>query len=228
MRDPVGTRISSDSGRHWATIVGVVGDVRQNRLDGDVTDEIYFPVSTSGAGDLRVFLRTSGAMPPVVRALRAAVADVDNQQPVSSVETLEQVRGAQLAEPRLTTSLLSLFAALALILTATGLAGVIGYGVTQRLPEIAIRMALGANSARVVALVMRDGLAIVALGLLVGFGVSLGASRVVGKLLFHVAATDVATYVVVVAVILGTAIGACLVPSRRALRTDPAGVFRGG
>jgi putative ABC transport system permease protein len=227
-KDPVGTRITPDSGHTWVTIVGVVGDVRQGRLDGDVTDEIYFPVVVSGNNDLRVFLRTAGAMPPVVRALRAAVAEIDNQQPVSAVQTLEQVRGAQLAEPRLTTTLLSSFAILALVLTATGLAGVIGYGVTQRLPEIAIRMALGADSARVVRLVMRDGLAIVAAGLVVGFGIAYVASHLITKLLFQVAATDISTYAVVVAVVLGTAVLSCLVPSRRALRANPAAVFRGG
>jgi ABC-type antimicrobial peptide transport system permease subunit len=167
-------------------------------------------------------------MPPVVRTLRAAVAEIDNQQPVSAVQTLEQVRGAQLAEPRLTTTLLSSFAILALVLTATGLAGVIGYGVTQRLPEIAIRIALGADSARVVRLVMRDGLAIVVAGLVVGFGIAYVASHLITKLLFQVAATDISTYAVVVAVVLGTAVLSCLVPSRRALRADPAAVFRGG
>lgn len=227
-RNPLGTRVSSDSGRHWVTIVGVVGDVRQNRLDGDITDEIYFPVVTSGNGDLRVFLRTTGALPPVIRALRAAVADIDNQQPVSSVQTLEQVRGAQLAEPRLTTTLLSSFATLALILTATGLAGVIGYGVTQRLPEIAIRMALGADGRRIVGLVLRDGLAIVFVGLAAGIGISLGATHLIRQLLFSVTPGDVATYVIAIVVILGTAIGACLVPSRRALGADPTAVFRAG
>jgi predicted permease len=227
-RDPVGTRVSSDSGRHWFTIVGVVGDVRQSRLDADVTDEVYFPVLSRGASDIRVFLRTSGAMPPVLKALRAAVGEIDNQQPVSSVQTLEEVRGAQLAEPRLTTTLLAAFATLALLLTATGLAGVIGYTVTQRLPEIAIRMALGADKGRVVALVVRDGLAIVVLGLVVGLGVAAAASRLITKLLFHVTVTDTWTYVAVAAVILGTAAAACLVPSRRALRADPAQVFRAG
>ena len=226
-RDPIGTRITADSGRHWVTIVGVVGDVRQNRLDGDVTDEIYFPVVMSGNNDLRVFLRTTGALPPIVRALRAAVADIDNQQPVSAIQTLEQVRGAQLAEPRLTTTLLMSFAMLALVLTATGLAGVIGYSVTQRLPEIAIRMALGADGRRVVALVMRDGLAIVFVGLFVGLGISFGATRLIRQLLFSVTPGDVATYAVATAVILGTAIVACLVPSRRALGADPTVVFRG-
>ncbi|HEY5062412.1 MAG TPA: FtsX-like permease family protein, partial [Gemmatimonadaceae bacterium] len=179
-----------------------------------------------------VFIRTAGrtgaAMPAVVRGLRAAVHDVDDQQPVSSVETLEQVRGAQLAEPRLTTTLLASFAALALLLTATGLGGVIGYGVTQRLPEIAIRMALGATKRKVTALVVRDGLTIVIVGLVVGLGASMAGSRLIGKLLFHVTATDAVTYLMVAIVILGTATAACLAPARRAMGTDPARVMRGG
>jgi putative ABC transport system permease protein len=227
-RDPIGTRISADSGRHWLPVVGVVGDVRMQGLDQDVTDEIYVPVVGSGSLGLRVFLRTAGAMPPVVNALRAAVHELDPQQPVSSIQTLEQVRGAQLAEPRLTTALLMVFAAVALVLTATGLAGVIGYGVTQRLPEIAIRIALGAGRSRVLALVMRQGLAIVLVGLVVGLMVALEGSRLLSKLLFHVTPTDVGTYAAVGAVILATSAIACFLPSRRALRADPARVFRAG
>jgi predicted permease len=227
-RDPVGTRISSDSGKHWSTVIGVVGDVRQNRLDADVTDEIYLPISADGSGDLRVFMRVSGAMPPVLTALKSAVRALDEQQPISQVQTLEEVRGAQLAEPRLTTTLLGAFASLTLLLTATGLAGVIGYGVTQRLPEIAIRMALGANTGKVLALVMRDALLIVVVGLIVGLGASAAGSKLIRGLLFHVAPSDVATYVLVAVVILAMATAACFAPSRRALRADPATVFRAG
>jgi len=227
-RDPIGTRISADSGRNWLTIVGVVGDVHVKGLDQDVTDEIYVPVASSGSSDLRVFLRTIGPVPPVARALRALVNDVDPQQPVSSVETLEQVRGAQLAEPRLTTALLLVFAIVALVLTATGLAGVIGYSVTQRLPEIAIRLALGATRARVLGLVMRQGLAIVAIGIVIGLGIALEGGSAVSKLLFRVAPTDVLTYVAMGGLILATAALACFIPSRRALQTDPARVFRAG
>lgn len=226
-RDPIGTRISADSGKSWLTVVGVVGDVRMQGLDQDVTDEVYIPLVSSGSLDLRAFLRTTGAMPPVVNALRAAVHELDPQQPVSSLQTLEQVRGAALAEPRLTTTLLTVFAIVALILTATGLAGVIGYGVTQRLPEIAIRVALGATASRVLALVMRQGLAIVVVGLVIGLVAALEGSRLVAKLLFHVTPTDALTYTGVALVILATAAAACFVPSRRALRTDPARVFRG-
>ncbi len=225
-RDPVGTRISADSGKHWATIVGVAGDVHQNRLDGDVTDEVYIPLLTSGASDLRVFLRTTGALPPVIKAMRDAVHEVDPTQPVSSVQSLEEVRGAQLAEPRLTVTLLSVFAAIALLLTATGLGGVIAYGVTQRLPEIAIRVALGASARQVLALVLREGLFVVAVGLVIGLALAAWASRLVSGLLYHVPSTDVLTYVVVTLVIGGAAGLACFLPSRRALGADPAQVFR--
>jgi putative ABC transport system permease protein len=225
--DPIGSRITPDSGKTWLTIVGVAGNVRTSLTDPEVTDVVYVPVLAAASSDLRVFLRTTGAMPPVEKALRAAVRDIDPQQPVSSVQTLEQVRGAQLAEPRLTTTLVSAFAVLALVLTATGLSGVIAYGVTQRLPEIGIRIALGATRGRVLALVMREGLMIVALGLAVGWGVSVAVRGLVSRLLFHVGATDPATYVMVAAVILGTATVACFIPSRRALRADPARVFRG-
>jgi predicted permease len=226
--DPIGTRISADSGRHWLTVVGVVGDVRMQGLDQDVTDEIYFPVLSGGSLGLRVFLRTTGAVPPVVNALRAAIHEIDSRQPVSGIETLEQVRGAQLAEPRLTTTLLIVFAIVALVLTATGLAGVIGYGVTQRLPEIAIRVALGATASRVLMLVMRQGLTIVVLGLVVGLSAAIEASRLVAKLLFHVAPTDALTFAGVAVLILSTSAIACFIPSRRALRADPARVFRAG
>jgi len=225
-RDPIGTRISTDSGRTWLTVIGVVGNVRMQGLDQDVTDEIYVPVVSTGSGDLRVFLRTTGPMPPVINALRSAVHGIDSQQPVSSIQTLEQVRGAQLAEPRLTTSLLLVFALVALVLTATGLAGVIGYGVTQRLPEIGIRVALGATSGRVLMLVMRQGMTIVVIGLVVGLGVALEGGRLVAKLLFHIAPTDAVTFTSVGALILATAAIACFLPSRRALRADPARVFR--
>ena len=227
-RDPIGMRISPDSGEHWLTVVGVVGNVRRSLTDPEVNDMIYVPILAAAASDLRVFLRTVGPMPPVEKALRATVQDIDPQQPVSNVETLEQARGAQLAEPRLTTTLVTAFAVLALVLTATGLSGVIAYGVAQRLPEIGIRVALGATNGRVLALVMREGLFIVAVGLAAGWGVAIEISRFATRLLFHVGATDLATYAAVAAVIFGTATAACVIPSRRALRADPARVFRGG
>jgi putative ABC transport system permease protein len=229
-RDPIGTRITADSGRHWFTVVGVVGDVRQTRLDQDITDELYLTVANETPGDLRVFLRTSGATggpaPAVVSRLREVVRALDDKQPIVSIQTLDQVRGVQLEEPRLTTVLLASFAALALILTATGLGGIVAYAVSQRLPEIAVRLALGANHASVLRLVVRDGVGSVAIGLVVGGALALATSRFASALLYQVAPTDAVTYLAVAAMLLMTAVAACLLPARRALRVDPARVLR--
>jgi predicted permease len=226
-RDPIGTRITTDSGRTWLTVVGVVGDVRHRLADADVVDAVYVPVATTSSYSLEVFLRSTGPLPSVEQELRAAVRDVDAQQPVSGVQTLEHARGAQLAEPRLTATLVVVFAVLALVLTATGLSGVVAYGVTQRLPEIGIRIALGATHSRVLALVMRDGLVIIASGLAVGLAASFAMRGMVAHLLVRVGATDASTYAGVAVMLFGTAAVACLVPSWRALKTDPARVLRG-
>jgi predicted permease len=227
-RDPIGTRITPDSGRSWFTVVGVVGNVRHRLTDPEVTDVVYVPVAAVSAWDLRVFLRATAPMPLVEKELRAAVRDVDAQQPVSNVQSLEQVRGAQLAEPRLMTTLVAAFAVIALVLTATGLSGVIAYGVTQRLPEIGIRVALGATRGSVLALIMREGLAIVAVGVAAGCVATIAMRGLVAHLLFHVRVTDAPTYAGVAIAIVVTAAIACFVPSRRALAADPARVFRGG
>jgi len=105
---------------------------------------------------------------------------------------------------------------------------VIAYGVANRLPEIAIRLALGSTQERVLLLVMRQGLTLVLVGLAIGFGIALEGSRLVGTLLFHVAPTDLLTYVTVATLLLATAALACFIPSRAAMKADPAAVFRGG
>ncbi len=227
-RDPIGTRITPDSGRSWFTVVGIVGNVRHRLTDPEVTDVVYVPVAAVSSWDLRVFLRATAPMPLVEKELRAAVRDLDAQQPVSNVQSLEQVRGAQLAEPRLATTLITAFAVIALVLTATGLSGVIAYGVTQRLPEIGLRIALGATRGRVLSLVMREGLAIVAVGVAAGWVATIAMRGLVAHLLFHVRVTDAPTYAGVAIAIVVTAAIACFVPSRRALAADPARVFRGG
>jgi putative ABC transport system permease protein len=228
-RDPIGTRITFNGGRTWREVVGVVGNVRHRLADPAVTDAVYLPIlASSSLYDLRVFVRAAGPLPAVEQAVRAVVRDVDPQQPVSDVETLEQARGAQLVEPRLTTTLVGVFAVLALVLTATGLSGVVAFGVAQRLPEIAIRVALGATRRRVLALVVREGLVIVVVGLFVGSVASIATRGVVSHLLFGVRATDAATYAAVVLTILGTAAAACAAPSWRALKAEPARILRGG
>lgn len=227
-RNPIGTRISTDSGKTWNTVVGVAGDVRQTGLDQDVADEVYFPAAVFPPGDIRILIRYQHASAPVAAGLRTLVHSIDPQQAIVAIQTLEDVRGTRLSEPRLTTTLLLTFAAVALVLAATGLAGVVGYSVSQRIPEIAIRMALGADGRRIVGLVGRDGLMVVAVGLGAGAAAALALSRFVKSLLFGIQPNDLPTYLGVAAVLLAASVAACLGPARRAVAADPARVLRGG
>jgi putative ABC transport system permease protein len=225
-QDPVGQQISFDGGRHWGTIVGVAGDVHQNSLSQEVTDEVYVPYYTNTTNDIRVLVRTTGDPSPMGAEIRNAVREIDPRQPVVSVQTLEQVRGTRLSEPRVTTALLTSFAILALVITAAGLAGVIAYTVNQRLNEIGIRIALGAGGGSVVWLIMRQGLVLVAAGLVAGIATSLAVTKLMSGLLYDTPPTDGTTFVGVAALLVAIAAGACLLPARRALTVDPVQALR--
>ena len=227
-RNPVGTRISTDSGKTWNPVVAVAGDVKQNGLDHDAGEQVYFPAGIIPPADLRAFVRFRGPVAPVAAALRRTVHELDPQQAIVSIQTMDDVRGAQLSEPRLTSALLASFACVALVLAATGLAGILTHSVAQRVPEIAIRMALGADAGRIVRLVSRDGLAIVVAGLVFGGGLALSLSRFIRAVLFEIQPTDIATYAGVALLLLVTAAVACLAPVRRAVTTDAARILRSG
>jgi predicted permease len=225
-QDALGQQLSLDGGRHWLTIVGVAGDVHQNGLSADVTDEIYIPYFINTTNDFRVLVRTTNDPTPMGAEIRNAVREIDPKQPVVSIQTLEQVRGTRLSEPRVTTALLGSFAILALVITAAGLAGIIAYSVNQRLNEIGIRLALGADGRAVVWLVMRQGLGLVIAGLVAGVATSLAVTKLMSGLLYDTPATDGATFVGVGALLLAIAMGACLLPARRALTVDPVRALR--
>jgi putative ABC transport system permease protein len=142
------------------------------------------------------------------------------------VQTLEEVRGEALASPRLTTTLLLLFALLALSITAAGLGGVVAFSVSQRTQEIGVRMALGAGRGEVLAMVLGDGLRLVVMGLVLGTGAAVVLSRLLTGLLFHVPAVDPITYAAMGLVLLLIAAVACLAPARRAATVDPLVALR--
>jgi predicted permease len=225
-KDPIGQQISLNGGRTFVPVVGVVGDVHQNGLSGDVTDEIYLSYQINPTTDIRVLVRTAGDPTPMGKAIRDAVKELDPKQPVVSIQTLDQLRGATLSEPRVTTALLSSFAILALVITAAGLAGVISYGVSQRINEIGIRLALGAEANSVVWLVMRQGMWLVVAGLAAGVAMAIFATRLMSRLLFNTPPTDVATFAAVAATLTAVTIAACWVPARRALKIDPVQALR--
>jgi predicted permease len=219
--DPVGSRITFDDGASWITIVGVTGDVKQYGLDREVTGELYAPILQSPILYANLFVRTASDPMGIARQMREAVYAVDPQQPVSDVQTMEQVRSESLASPRLTATLLGLFAALALVITASGIGGVMALWVTQRTHEIGIRMALGASQAKVLRMVLGQGLALVLAGLAAGIVGALALNRMLSGMLFGVAPTDPPTYAAVAVVLLAAAATACLAPARRATSIDP-------
>ena len=227
-KDAVGQQISIDNGAHWLTIGGIVGDVHQNGLSKDVTDEIYLPLfNPQNTGtDTRVLVRTAGDPTPMGNAIRAAVHEIDSRQPVVSIQTLEQLRGATLSEPRVTTALLLSFAVLALVITGAGLGGVIAYGVTQRTNEIGVRVALGAERSSIVWLVMRQGLVVATAGLAIGIALSLVLTNLMTNLLFATPATDGLTFLAVAVALIGVAALSCALPARRALKIDPLQALR--
>lgn len=226
--DPVGKRIEIEVDRGkmaWAEIVGVVGDVRQYSLAEAPADEVFFSIRQfPGLGTCLV--RSDGDPRRLERAVRAAVHAIGPEQPVDRIRTLEEVRAGALDSQRLTATLLLLFATLALTITATGIAGVVGFSVGQRRQEFGIRMALGALPGAVRGMVLRQGMRHVAVGLALGLAAALVLTRLWANLLYEVSPTDPPTFLVVAVMLLGVAALSCFIPARRATSVDPMVALR--
>jgi putative ABC transport system permease protein len=218
--DPIGRRISFDRGQTWLTVVGVVGDVRQYGLDREPPDEIYIPLAQAQFGG-NLLVRTAVDPMSVAKLMREAVYEVDSDTAVDRVQTLEQVRSDAVASPRLTAILLAMFAGLALVITAAGIAGVMALSVNQRTHELGVRLALGATPGKVLRMVMRQGMSFVLIGLSVGLGGALLLGRLMSSLLFAVEPTDPITFLAVAFVLIAVAAAACFVPARRVTSIDP-------
>jgi putative ABC transport system permease protein len=225
-QDPIGQRVTFDNGQNWATIVGVVANAR-SQIDSAPQDEIHFPLRAGNAltaGALVV--RTHGAPTGSGHELREAIRRVDPQQPVTRIETLDQVRTRALASPTLIATLLGLFALLALVITAAGIGGVLAFSVNQRTQEIGIRMALGASRGAVLQMVLRQGLLLVLIGLAMGTIAALFLVRLMKEVLYGISPTDPLTFLAVAAVLLAVAALACLLPARRATAVNPIAALR--
>ena len=220
--DPVGTRISSDRGQNWFTVVGVVGDVKQFGLAQETVAQIYLPLSQSRTGFAgQILVRTAGDPAAFGQLLRDTVHAVDPLQPVENVQTLDDLRSEALAAPRLTATLLGVFAGLALLVTLAGIGGVIATTVTQRTKEFGVRMALGASRDSVLLMVLRQGLLMVGIGLVIGIGGALAAGRVLSAYLYQTAPRDPMIFAGVALVFLLAGVLACFMPARRATTVDP-------
>jgi putative ABC transport system permease protein len=228
-QDPIGRRIKmglANSDAPWMTVVGVTGDVRQWGLDDRIYPEFFRPYTQAAWPFMTVVVRTASAPGAFIDPVKKAIAGIDPDQPVSSVETMEEVVRASLGPRRFPMLLLSVFAALALVLAAVGISGVVSYAVTQRTHEIGIRVALGANKMDVLRLVVRQSMLWAGAGTALGILGSLGVMRMLGSLLYGVRPADPLVLAAVSALLMGVALLACYVPARRAARVDPMTALR--
>ncbi len=231
-QEPLGRRFkigSSDNPNPWLVVIGVVGDVRQTSLDQTLKPEMY----VSHLQDRRFFaiprdlvVRTTGDPLAMAAAVRGEIWKLDKDLPLFRVQTMEQILSVSVAGQRFNTLLLTVFAALAIILAAVGIYGVMSYATTQRTHEIGIRVALGASARDVLGLVMRQGLILTISGVTVGLAGAFALTRVMTGLLFGVSATDPLTFIVIALLLTAVSLLACYIPALRATEVDPMVALR--
>jgi len=218
--DVIGKRVTFDRGQHWTTIVGVMADTKEYGLERPVPDELYLPVAQNGFVPLLV-MRTAADPMGLASAVRATLHDFDPQLAVDQVNTVERLEHESLTAPRVVTVLLSIFAALALVISACGIAAVMALSVRQRTQELGIRMALGAAPGSIVNMVVRQGLLLAVIGTLAGIGGAIVLTRLLRTLLYETSPTDSLTFVGVSVLFLAIAAVSCLIPARQVTEIDP-------
>ncbi len=213
----------------WGQIVGVVAHIRhygvdqakQFELGQEGREQAYFPYAQSPSNRMYLAIKTGVDPLSLTSAVRDAVLSLDREVPVYEVKTMDQLVTSSLAQRQLNMILFAAFSAIALILAAVGIYGVMSYSVTQRTHEIGIRMALGAQQSSVLSLVVRQGMTLALAGVAIGLGFAVALTRLMSSLLFGVSATDPVTFAAIAAILTGVALVACLVPAHRATRVDP-------
>ncbi|MBV9128388.1 MAG: ABC transporter permease, partial [Verrucomicrobia bacterium] len=226
--DPIGQRIQldpSDPQAPWTTIIGVAGDVHHRALE-DVRYGIYRPNTQAGHSLNHFAVRTTGDPSTLITTVRRTIAAVDPTQAATDFATMEQQLAVHLARPRFTALLLNCLSALAVLLAAVGIYGIVGYAVAERTGELGIRLALGAQAADILRLVIGENLRLVAVGIVCGLGGALALTRLLHKLLFGVSAADPLTYAAVATTLLSVALLACWIPARQATKVDPLVALR--
>jgi len=227
--DPIGKRIRfgpPEDNEPWHTIVGVVREVKHDRLDASTRMSVYLPFAQMPIGGSSLAIRSAGRPENITGAVRAQLRELDPDLPLTQVRPMTEVVARSVWQPRLYTALFGVFAAVALILATVGIYGVMSYAVTQRTREIGLRMALGAERKDVLKLVVGHGVVITAIGIGAGLAAAVGLTRLMSSLLFGVTTTDPITFAAVSVVLAGVALGACFVPAMRAARVDPMVALR--
>ena len=229
--DPVGRRIGwrvrgPQDPITWREVVGVVGDVHHGGLAEPVEPEIYLPYAQAPSALICLAVRMSGHQSLPASAIQQAVGSFDKDQPVLAVMPLEDLAAESITMRRVSTVLLGFFAALAVLLAGLGLYGVMAHAVARRTHEIGIRMAIGARAADVLGMIVWRGVALAALGTVIGLLASLGLTRLLASLLYGVSPTDPASFAAVAVFLLAVAALASYIPGRRAAGVDPAEALR--
>jgi putative ABC transport system permease protein len=224
--DPLGKRILGSGASGWRSIVGVVADVHHLGLASDCSPEVYLPFAQSPLPNFAVAVRTDSNPAALAEAVRHIVAGADRNQSVYDISTLEERLAQSIAPQRHQTIILAMFAAVALSLAAVGVYGVMAYVTSQRVPEIGIRMALGATSGDVFKTVLGEGFKLTMAGVIAGLAGATALTRVISSFLYGVGVTDPVTFASASLLLIAIALLACYSPARRAAKTDPVKALR--
>jgi putative ABC transport system permease protein len=224
--DTVGKRFGVNCGRgpcNWNSIIGVVGDVKEDGATGEPATAMYFLETWS---EMTLVVRAARNPTNLIADVRGIIRSVDRDQPLGGIRTMENLVSESVAPRRLTMLISGLFAALALLLAMVGLYGVISYSVAQRSHEFGIRMALGATKGDILSLIVAQGFRLAMAGIIVGMAGALALTQVLTNLLFGTTPTDPLTFGAVALLLVGVTLLACYIPARRAAKVDPVVALR--
>jgi putative ABC transport system permease protein len=224
--NPIGKRILLGRMVKPLEVVGVLGDVRNNKLAADVQPEIYLPFAQLPWTSMNLVVSTAGNPAAFVAPVRARVLAVDRDQPVTGVQTMDDLLATAAAQPRYATSLLGALAALALLLAVVGIYGAIAYSVAERTGEMGVRMALGAARTDILQMVLRQGLMMASIGIAIGLAASLAMTQLLSGLLYKVSVRDPLAFSVGAILFASIAALASYIPARRATHVDPMTALR--
>jgi putative ABC transport system permease protein len=224
--DPIGKRLTVGFEKTPRQIIGVVGNIKQTTLDATARAAMYMPHLQSPNSGMTVLVRTTGEPLAMTAAVREQVRALDKDVPIYHIQTMAQVLGSSVAQPRFSMLVVGLFAALALVLAVVGIYGVMAYSVSRRAHEIGVRMALGARTSQVLKLVLKEGMTLTLLGIAIGIFGAFALTRMMATLLFGVGPKDPITFIGVAALLAVVAFVACYIPARRATRVDPLVALR--
>jgi putative ABC transport system permease protein len=226
--DPLGRRIKIDeaSQTDLISIVGIVGDVREDYADAPPAPRIYLPYAQHPVGDMFLVIRTADAQVSAAQMLRNTVRTIDRNLPLYEIHSMRQRLFNDLSSTYLLVELLGMFALAALFLASVGLYGIVAYSVSQRTREIGIRMALGAQSGEVLKLILRQGMKLTAVGLLIGLAAAFGMTWLMKRILFAVSVVDPSTFALIAVLLTVVSLLACWIPARRATKVNPLTALR--